>query len=44
MDRYFGAKTNRDFEGGVDFGELVSRLRKLQCEDERGNGELKSRA
>ena len=40
MDRCFGAKTSRDLQGGgVDFGELVSRLRKLQCEDESTNGE-----
>ena len=39
MNRYFGAKMSRESESGVDFGELVSRLRKLQCEDERGDGE-----
>ena len=40
MDCCFGAKTSRDLQGGgVDFGELVSRLRKLQFEDKSSNGE-----
>lgn len=41
MNHYFSAKTSSDLQGGVDFGELVSRLRKLQCEDESTNGESK---